>query len=51
MVAKQIKIDDKKVQDYYNANKTEFTEKPNQIRLAHILVGTEDEAKKNKAET
>ena len=45
-LTKSIKIDDKKVQDYYNANKTQFTEKPDQIHLAHILVASEDEAKK-----
>lgn len=47
-LSKDVKIDDKKVEDYYNANKTSFTEKPNQIHLAHILVGTEDDAKKVK---
>lgn len=47
-VTKDIKIDDKKVQDYYNANQAQFTEKPNTIHLAHILVKTEDEAKKVK---
>ena len=47
-LTKNVKIDDKKVQDYYNANKTQFTEKPNQIHLAHILVASEDEAKKVK---
>lgn len=47
-LTKNIKIDDKKIQDYYNANKYQFTEKPNQIHLAHILVKTEDEAKKVK---
>lgn len=47
-VTKDIKIDDKKVQDYYNANQAQFTEKPNKIKLAHILVKTEDEAKKVK---
>lgn len=47
-VTKDIKIDDKKIQDYYNANQAQFTEKPNKIKLAHILVKTEDEAKKVK---
>lgn len=48
-LSKNVKVDDKKVQDYYNANKAQFTEKPNQIHLAHILVKTEDEANKVKA--
>lgn len=47
-LTKSVKIDDKKVQDYYNANKNQYTEKPNQIHIAHILVKTEDEAKKVK---
>ncbi|WML36317.1 peptidylprolyl isomerase [Clostridium sp. OS1-26] len=47
-ITKDVKIDDKKIQDYYNANQAQFTEKPNKIKLAHILVKTEDEAKKVK---
>ncbi|MDW8801674.1 peptidylprolyl isomerase [Clostridium sp. A1-XYC3] len=47
-LSKDIKIDDKKVGDYYNSNKNQFTEKPNKIHVAHILVKTEDEAKKVK---
>ncbi|MBV7273323.1 peptidylprolyl isomerase [Clostridium thailandense] len=47
-LAKDIKIDDKKIQDYYKANQTKYTEKPDTIHLAHILVKTEDEAKKVK---
>ncbi|MBC2580887.1 peptidylprolyl isomerase [Clostridium sp. DJ247] len=47
-VTKNVKIDDKKIQDYYDANKYEFTEKPNTIHLAHILVKTQDEANKVK---
>lgn len=45
---KGVTVDDKAVQDYYNSNPLEFTEKPNTIHLAHILVATEDEAKKVK---
>lgn len=48
-LTKDVKIDDKQVQDYYNSNKTQFTEKPNQIHLAHVLVATQDEANKVKA--
>ena len=47
-VTKDIKVDDKAIQDYYNKNKYQFTEKPNKIKLAHILVKTEEEAKKVK---
>lgn len=47
-LSKNIKIDDKKVEEYYNSNKNQFTEKPNKIRVSHILVKTEDEAKKVK---
>jgi foldase protein PrsA len=45
-LTKDVKIDDKQVTDYYNANKTQFAEKPDKIHLAHILVATEAEAKK-----
>ncbi len=47
-VTKEVAIDDAKAQEYYNANQAEFTEKPNMIKLAHILVASEDEAKKVK---
>lgn len=47
-LTKDVKIDDKKAEEYYNANKYQYTEKPNQIHIAHILVKTEDEAKKVK---
>ncbi|MFL0195142.1 peptidylprolyl isomerase [Clostridium sp. WILCCON 0269] len=47
-IAKNIKITDKEIEDYYNANKNKFTEQPNKMHLAHILVKTEDEAKKVK---
>lgn len=47
-ITKDVKIDDNKAKDYYNANKMKFTEKPNKVHLAHILVKTEDEAKKVK---
>jgi foldase protein PrsA len=45
---KGVTVEDKAIQDYYNANPLEFTEKPNQIHLAHILVATEADAKKVK---
>jgi foldase protein PrsA len=47
-ITKEVAVDDAKVQEYYNNNKSEFTEQPNMIKLAHILVATEDEAKKVK---
>lgn len=47
-IAKNIKITDKEIEDYYNSNKSKFTEQPNKMHLAHILVKTEDEAKKVK---
>jgi foldase protein PrsA len=46
--AKDVAVDDKQAQDSYNANQLKYTEKPNMIKLAHILVATEDEAKKVK---
>lgn len=47
-MTKDVTVSDKEVQDYYNANPMEFTEKPNQIHLAHILVATQDAAIKVK---
>ncbi|MCM0649011.1 peptidylprolyl isomerase [Clostridium swellfunianum] len=45
---KDVTVDDAKAQEFYNSNQSSFTEKPNTIKLAHILVATEDEAKKVK---
>lgn len=39
------KVTDKEIQDYYNTNKNDFTMN-SQIRISHIVVKTEDEAKK-----
>lgn len=47
-LAKNVKITDKQVQDYYNANKDKYTEQPDKMHLAHILVKTKDEAQKVK---
>ncbi|BAH05179.1 peptidylprolyl isomerase [Clostridium kluyveri] len=47
-ISKNIKITDKEIEDYYNTNKSKYTEQPNKMHLAHILVKTEDEAKKVK---
>jgi len=43
-ITKNVKTTEAKAQEYYNSNKTEFTEKPNTIHAAHILVKTEAEA-------
>lgn len=47
-MTKDVAVDDAKAQEYYNSNMQKYTEKPNTIKLAHILVATEDEAKKVK---
>lgn len=44
-ISKGIKIDDAKINNYYNQNLAEFSEKPMEVRPAHILVKTEQEAK------
>jgi len=41
---KNVKVDEAKQKEYYNANLTKYTEKPNTIHAAHILVKTEEEA-------
>jgi foldase protein PrsA len=48
-ITKDVTVTDKAVQDYYNANMSKYTEKPNQIDAAHILVATQAEALKVKA--
>lgn len=45
-VTENVKIDDAKAKEYYGMNQMKYTEKPDMIKLAHILVKTEDEAKK-----
>ncbi|NEZ47680.1 peptidylprolyl isomerase [Clostridium niameyense] len=47
-VTKDVKVTEKEAKDYYNQNQYMFTEKPNKIRASHILVKTQDEAKKVK---
>lgn len=45
-VTKDIKVEDKEVKQEYDKYKTiKYTQKPNKMQLAHILVKTEDEAK------
>lgn len=48
-IFKDIKITDADIEKYYNENKAQFTQQPG-AQLAHILVKTEDEAKKIKDE-
>jgi len=48
-ITKDVKVTDKQIEDYYNANKNKYTTEPNKIHLAHILVKTENEAKSVKA--
>ncbi len=48
-IIKDVKVDDKEIEKFYNDNKaTLFTEKPG-AKLAHILVKTKEEADKIKA--
>nr|WP_199798443.1 peptidylprolyl isomerase [Clostridium fermenticellae] len=47
-VTKNLKITDKQVEDYYNKNKYKYAESTDKTHLEHILVKTEDEAKKVK---
>lgn len=47
-LAKGMKITDKQIEDYYNKNKTKFTEKPDTMHLEHILVKTKADAEKVK---
>lgn len=49
-VVKNVKVTDDEIKKYYNENIYDFTEKPNKMNVSHILVKTEDEAKKVKAE-
>ncbi len=44
---KDVKVEDKDAKKYYNENQSMFTEKPNTMNVSHILVKTEDEAKKS----
>jgi foldase protein PrsA len=43
-ITKDVKVDEAKIKTYYNGNLTQFTEKPNRVHPAHILVPTEEEA-------
>lgn len=47
-MTKDVKVTDKQIEDYYNANKDKYTTQPNKIHLAHILVSTQAEAQQAK---
>lgn len=42
-VTKNVKVDEAKEKEYYIANPVMFTEKPNRVHVAHILVATPEE--------
>jgi foldase protein PrsA len=43
-VTKDVKVSEEKQKAFYNANLTQFTEKPNRIHVARVLLATEEEA-------
>jgi foldase protein PrsA len=43
-ITKDVKVDEAMEKTYYTANPFMFTEEPNRVHIAHILVATEDEA-------
>ena len=43
-VTKDIKVDEAKQKAYYEANLSTYTEKPNRVHAAHVLLATEEEA-------
>lgn len=47
---KDIKVTDEEINNYYHENAYDYTEKPNVMNVSHILVNTEEEAKKVKEE-
>lgn len=44
-VVKDVKVTDEEIKSYYDSNQNSYTEKPNRVKPAHILVKTEQEAK------
>lgn len=48
-ITKDVAVTDQAIKDYYDANPYKYTESPNTIHTAHILVATEEEAKAVKA--
>lgn len=47
---KDVKVTDQEITNYYHENTYDYTEKPNVMNVSHILVKTEEEAKKVKDE-
>ncbi|SKA95419.1 foldase protein PrsA [Caloramator quimbayensis] len=47
---KDVKVTDQEITNYYHENSYDYTEKPNVMNVSHILVNTEEEAKKVKDE-
>ncbi|WDC85468.1 hypothetical protein PL321_09235 [Caloramator sp. mosi_1] len=45
-LAKDVKVTEDEIKKYYNENIYDYTEKPNKMNVSHILVKTEEEAKK-----
>jgi foldase protein PrsA len=43
-VTKDVKVNEAMEKEYYGANKVMFTEEPNRVQVAHILVATPEEA-------
>jgi len=48
-ITKDVKVTDEDVKKYYDSNQLRFTEKPNTIHVAHILLANEQDANKAKA--
>lgn len=48
-VVKDVKVSDDEAKKYYDSHKNSYTQSPNTVHLAHILVKTEKEAKAVKA--
>ncbi len=44
-VVKDVTVTDEEIKSYYDSNQNLYTESPNKVRPAHILVKTEEEAK------
>lgn len=47
-ITKDVKVTDDDINKYYYSHQYDYTEKPNVMNVSHILVNTEDEAKKIK---
>ncbi|MCX7885453.1 MAG: peptidylprolyl isomerase [Caloramator sp.] len=47
---KDVKVTEQEITNYYHQNAYDYTEKPNVMNVSHILVKTEEEAKKVKDE-